>query len=222
MDMPIKARCKKCNNITEYKWYELLWMVINRAFFALGILFVISMVFIGPTRFVNTFSTAMLTDQAEDNMLELRHLALNYTTYDGFNSFEFSNDLMMNMPKMRYALASYGYIMHDVDETINYAGDCKAQSVVYAAMMMSVGYEAFVDCSVMHHHCVVKIPYQKFGGAKEMYMIVDPTADTAAIYNNSINHWEEPDKALRVIKYVKIQEEDKADNIGLDGYQSST
>lgn len=212
----IKYKCEKCEHVEEHKWHELVGVLFGSLLISLGVLFVILLLVVGPFKFFDTFSTTMLTKNAGASTEELRHLALNYTTYDGFDSLLFADDLMKNMPPMRYVLTSKGKTMNGVEETLNYGGDCKHQSIVFAGMMLSVGYEAFVDCSNKHKHCVVKIPYQTFGEKKDWYLMVDPTADVMAIYNNSVNHWEEPLGYSNVIYYAEEETEKQVDDLRLD------
>ena len=167
-----------------------------------GVFFLIQLVFIGPTDMFNTYLSASFTSAAYGNSQELRGLALNLTSYDGWNSHIFAMDLLANIGDMRYVPTDLYHGMYGPMETLKEGGDCKQMSALFVALMRSSGYKAFIDCSIEHNHCVAKIPYTGngnfYGGT---YMVVDMTDDAFYIYDNSVNHWDNKQDYLEMADY---------------------
>ena len=162
-----------------------------------GVVLIGIVILLGPIRFLNVVSSALLSKQISGGDLsELRVMALNYTKYDGFDSFMFASELAQNLPRVRYSLPSKDRMFNDLKQTMESGGDCKASSMLFVALMHSVGYNAYVDCSIRDRHCVARIPHQSFQYKKSQYMIVDLTVDAIWIYENSVDHWKNPGDSL--------------------------
>lgn len=192
----IKFICPKCNHAEKKKWQDMVREWILGALTAAGILYIIMCFCLGwdgmSYMLINSITSEGLYYYASHNSEDLRETALNYTTYSGDDSFMFAMDLLTNMPKIRYVPTNKFDINIDPEETLKYGGDCKSDSVLFASMMLSAGYEARTDCNLEHKHCVVIVPHKTSTINYNNYMIVDLTIDRVRVYNNTINHWKQP------------------------------
>lgn len=205
---PIKYHCRNCNHIEWYNGKEQIILTVLMFFVVLGMMSSLMVAFVGPVRFLNIFSSALITKHSQQDMLFLRHYVLNHTNYTGYDSFGFAENLFVNMPNLRYVAVGKDTTIYDHRETLEYGGDCKGMSALFVAMMNSVGYDAYVDCNLIEKHCVVKIPHQNFQEVYDQYAMVDlsGSTDIFAVYNNSIDHWEQFDQFEYMIEYRRDEE----------------
>jgi len=140
----------------------------------------------GPAGTMDMAVTSFLTWDARSHAGEMRALVLNLTEYEGEDTFEFAKELMVSMDRVRYVPVSAYNMCESPEDCIEMGGDCKSISILFTAMMKSVGVDAIVDCNAFEaHHCVTKMWDTDY----EEYMIVDLTGDTYAIYRQDIDHW---------------------------------
>lgn len=144
---------------------------------------------------------------------ELRLIALQYTQGDNADPYESAIELVTFLPNLRYVLSSPGKVYYGYNYTLTYGGDCKATSILFRDLMVSIGHNAVLDCSIANHHCVTKVIYD---GNKEMYqgtyMIVQMTQNPYwAVYNQSVDHWTN----WKDYKYMNSLH--KEENFGYDG-----
>ncbi len=204
----IKHVCDKCNKIETYSKGEMFTKFVFDFFTFLGIIFFVVLFVVGPVFMMNLFSSSLLTMDARRNSDELRSIALNHTTYDGYDSFEFAKDLMGNLPRIRYALPSVWTMKHSVEETWETkTGECKQQSILFTGLMLSMGYIATVDCDLNNNHCVSRIPHQNQHVVRDEYMVVDLTTEIIRVYPNDVNFWKTPDNYLEEHDYYYVNQQ---------------
>jgi hypothetical protein len=191
-----KQICPYCNKVIKETLFGRILRHLYSISTSIGIFFIILILLIGPSFFVYTISNLGLTMYANKHSDELRHIALNSTTYDGNNPYYFIIDLLENLPHIRYVYPSFSRLIYNPNETYQYGGDCKNQAIMLVSILHSVGHEAYVDCNLLEHHCVVKVPFKEsFFEYGRTYMIVEMTDINkyiATVYFNEINHWEQP------------------------------
>ena len=122
-------------------------------------LFLIIITTIGPNNLISMLVTEDLTSQLSNDNDYFRDIALQYTTFDGYDSFGFTEDLVEHLPRIRYVDNGEKQIISPKD-VLQKGGDCKSQSIFLVSLMKSTGYSAYIDCNIKYRHCVTKIPYQ--------------------------------------------------------------
>lgn len=199
----IKDVCTNCNHITIYNWRDYIKKFVIFTLVSFGILFIIYIIIMSPIYILNIFAGKLMLNSIAPNTQELRQIAMNYTTYSGYDSFAFADDLMTNLPRIRYAHPSKFKLMGDYKDTLNYAGDCKQDSVLFAGMMLASGYDAYVSCSIQHNHCVAVVPEnKKFYNISDRHkLVVDLTGNFATIYNINVDFWKYPNNYEEIINY---------------------
>lgn len=199
----IKYVCKKCTHVEFCSTKDKVKLFFFNFLLALGIVLLILVIILGPVRLADTLVTVRLQAATlNTNDLDLRNIVFNYTEYDGYNSFGVAEELVMNLPRIKYSLSSKNILFHDLSDTwSSKRGDCKEVSILFTALMNSVGYDAFVDCSAKDKHCVVRVPEQSFTENEGRYAVVDLTADSFIIYDSSVNHWKTPDNYVYAANY---------------------
>jgi len=189
-----KYVCSKCGHKEKKKNKTLILETITTGLLIGQLCALFAVVVIGPMQILDMVSDGVTGVHrnylAMQHNEELRAIAINYTTFDGYDGFKFAMDLASNLPRVRYVKSNRYDTYHDVLETFYEGGDCKHSAIMFVGMMRAIGYEAIIDCSSKYHHCVSKIPYQRVDSYKPEYMIIDLTSDTIRVYNNSIDHWE--------------------------------
>lgn len=188
----IKRKCKKCGDLETYSIFGVIFSLLNILFVVLGLIFVVCLFFMGSSFFTDPYLNFEFTHFAKQHTDELRAIALNYTTYDGPDSFEFAKDLATNMDRVRYVHSSKFKQMYDPLTVLEQGGDCKNSAILFVGMMLSCGHNAYVKCSEEHRHCVSYIPHIKNGQRQKEYMIVDLTGDEIMIYDNNVSFWDNP------------------------------
>ncbi len=199
----VKHVCRNCDHVTYTNlggWLRAIFILI---LIVLGFMFLIWVIIIGPTLSIDLFTSAILTKYAQVDMLEARQIALNYSTFDGHNSYLMATDLVRNMPRIRYVSEGVTGLGQDYRDTLNYGGDCKQDSIFFVAMMTSLGYTSYVDCSIDNNHCVAKVLHEKDYKSGNSYMVVDLTNDQIRIYPDYFNHWKHPDNYTHIKTYRK-------------------
>jgi len=190
----VADKCEKCGFENKVSGWKFLFKFVGSFIIAmlclLGIFALGQITVLGTSDTINTFLTAGFMSVGNPDNEMLRNYALDLTTYDGFDSFEFALDLKEHMPRVRYVPTNLFGGMATIEYTLQYGGDCKHVSSLFVALMRSVGYKAYVDCSYEYAHCVAKIPSISNLEYPDHYMIVDLTNDMVRIYKNDVDHWE--------------------------------
>jgi len=195
--------CEKCGYAKKLSKTEIILRAVIGLLASFGFCFVLLLSTIGFHGVADIYMSASLTDFAGENVNELRHIALNYTDYDGSNSFGFAEDLFMNMPRIRYVRSSVFQQIYDPLETLEYGGDCKNSAVLFVGLMKSVGHDAWVECNLKELHCVTIVPHKINGKELNEYAVIDLTSDTYSTYNNDVDHWINPGKTTYSIDMYK-------------------
>lgn len=191
MKLPIKDVCLRCKKIKRYSFFEFIYVMIVRTFiYMLGLMMLVFIIIVGPVQSNQIFGSYiiqnLILDYDDKEVNYLRHLALNYTTYDGNDVETFTIELFKNLPRIRYVPVGKSDFVYNVEEVFDYGGDCKHSAALFTGMLQSVGYDALVFCG--NNHCVTKVQLEN------EYIIVDLTSDQLMYYDNNINFWESRDK----------------------------
>lgn len=195
-----KYVCKNCDHKEQASSVDIIKLhvlnILISIMISLSVVSITLLVIVGPNTLVSTMVSEIMTKDASGYSSELRIYALNITQYTGDDPEQFALELFYNLPNIRYVLNNeFNGMQHDIFYTIEHGGDCKEMSVMYVSLMKSVGHHATVDCELSQSHCVAKIKN------KEEYIIVDLTTPSFTVYNNSIDHWDNPfDYNMRLSK----------------------
>ncbi len=188
----VKYVCTNCKEVKYYSIWEVIKEYVLAFFLFLGLMTFIAMTFIGPQTFFGTMSSGIMFKMAGyQSKFDARAYALNHTSLDGRDSYEFAKQLFYNMPHLRYVPASFFKPIPRYEDIISYGGDCKAFATLFVKLMNEAGYRSVVDCNLDKQHCVAKIFYE--GDVKRYYgtyMIVDLTGDYYLIYNKDKSFWD--------------------------------
>ena len=186
--MRIKHYCKECDSIELYSTKELIFgtifKIIMSVLVVLGLFVVILMVVAGPGEvFGNVAISSYLTANAIASD-DLRAVSINATkgcVNDSTSSFCYTlelYDFLVNPENRdnRYVPSSLFNFVQDVDFVYDYSGDCKEVSVMFVAMMRSLGFKSRVDCDVDKGHCVAVIQnYNEYEKVDDDVFVVDLT-----------------------------------------------
>lgn len=205
MTKQIKYECSNCGHIEKKTNKDLFFSGITNLIFVLGLFFSIYLVVVGPVDVLMDVGDTILDMNAMRYQGDFRKVVMNYTTYDGSDSFDFAFDLLQNLPRIRYMYTSKEEVIGNLQETWDYkTGDCKQDAMLFVSLMGAAGYDANVDCSLEDQHCVARIPHNQFSEFRDTdYMIVDLTGDMALIYHEDVDHWENP------YGFIALAEHDK-------------
>ena len=187
----IKYICDKCDHIELNSQGDNVYRFVLSILVLLGLFsaMIVAIFGLGNVAGALTISSFHIFASA-DSDFDAREYATNHTTFDGRDSYVFAEELVTNMPRIRYVPANYYDLMPSYDRIISEGGDCKAVSTLFTRLMTESGYPARTDCSLQEAHCVSRIDYD---GPRDQftntYLIVDLTIDTLELYNLEEDHW---------------------------------
>jgi len=194
-------KCPKCGFEEERGTFNIIVMFLITILCVMGGFFFLELYVVGPLQVASNFAAAQYTTSAREYSVELRTIALNHTTYDGSDSFEFAYDLMYNLPRIRYVPTNLFEGMDDPNYTFEWGGDCKHSAILFTSLMMSSGFQATVDCA--KKHCVSIIPHRNSQESFDEYMVVDLTSDSIAIYDEGVDNWDDNTNPTEYYTYGK-------------------
>lgn len=202
----IKYGCKKCGHIEPDTYTETIIKLLIGMLIIFGMFFIGLIIYLGPTNFSMNVASAEFNMYALENVDEIRSIALEHTTYDGDDSFEFAADLMENLPRIRYVphIEERGLFTPKI--VYEQGGDCKNSATMFVAMMLSLGVDAYVECNAEYLHCVSIIPHKTSSYVGDRYMVVDLTVDVTATYYKNISHWENKYDYIEMVIYDRENE----------------
>jgi len=187
----VKNTCKNCGYSETFTKKELAIKyflgLVKEIFFVLGILFIVLIILIGPSIFLDNFGSAIMMKSMENNVgkNELRTLAINWT--EGTCSDKtlcYAEKIFNHTKNIPYVPASkFELVSSNLSESFK-GNDCKNTAILYTALMRSVGQDTQVICSVKYAHCVSKVNIDSTN-----YLIIDLTGPKAYLMNNTQQPW---------------------------------
>jgi hypothetical protein len=194
----VKYSCKKCGHSEKPKLLEKIGYVFKEAFATIGLLTVFMLVavlvFFGPSPIVSFADEAVSrsVDQfAKSHDDQLREAALNLTSAcDGADSFCYTVELYNSLMSLRYVPPSKYKILYAPEYVLDNGGDCKNTASMTVALLGSIGFDAKVDCSVEHAHCIALVP-RKLAYEHEYseVMIVDLAQQKFEVISRDTDPW---------------------------------
>ncbi len=189
----VKHVCEGCEKVSYHSVGDNIKNSLLTMILFIGMLTVLVLLVLGPVNMFGSLSSGVMFKMAGfQSDFDARAYALNYTDLDGRDSFIFAEELVANMPRVRYVPASFFKPLPKYEDMVNYGADCKGVSTLFVRMMQETGYQARIDCNNAQQHCVARIFYDGSDQAMyDRYMIVDLTGDYVAIYDNDKDFWKE-------------------------------
>ena len=182
--MIIKSHCEKCNDVQVYSTKEKIKLafssIIKSTIVSFGLLFLFMLIMVGPKEIVNNIGVSLyLSSESIVDTNELRWEAINATKPcgDGLNVDSRCHAILLfsHLKYTRYVPASHYDVLQEPSETYHCGGDCKHMSMMFVAMMKSLGFSAQVQCNYEEEHCIAVVPnywnYESIGG----FMVIDLT-----------------------------------------------
>lgn len=162
----VKYSCQKCGHSEKPNLREKIGYFFREVFASLGVFFVLLIVtvsiFFGVNpalSFVDSIVSSGVDQFAKSHDDQLREAALNLTaSCDGADSFCYATELYNNLMTLRYVPPSKYKILYEPEYVLDNGGDCKNTASLTVALMGSLGFDAKVDCSAVHQHCIAVIP----------------------------------------------------------------
>jgi hypothetical protein len=157
----------------------------------LSVVFASTILVVGFNTFLAASSATVFPLLAEvGGDFDARGYALNHTTFDGSDSYLFSEDLLATIPHVRYVHSSDSLLIPSYRDILSEGGDCKAVSTLFSELLSSVGYFSVIDCDYERHHCVTSVAYTGLDPKyASTYAVVDLTRETFEVYNSLDDHW---------------------------------
>jgi hypothetical protein len=181
--LPILYKCDDCKKIKHYSITDFVvgGFVRFAAFIGIFVLILCALAPSIPGIIMMEYTTARFTQM---HNIELRDLARNFTTYDGDEPFMAADQIVKNMPRIRYVLPSLAEPIQDPIYTYEKGGDCKNSAILFSGMMMTLGYNSYPWCNLKYEHCVSKMVWG------DQYMVVDLTSDDIFVFSKDVDYWE--------------------------------
>lgn len=194
-----RKRCKECNSKTYSKkiWKTIdfaflhTFAIIGGIFFSLSLIFFIFGAYNLPVEFINKGIGFMFTQYSTSYSNDVRSLAINLTSECWGNEvYCHAKQLYIATQNTRYVPSEGQGKMYEPLYVYNNGGDCKNTAGMFVAFMQSLGFKAWVECSINFNHCVAVIPDKKASHKDyDEIIIVDLTTPSFKVENKDYDIW---------------------------------
>ena len=162
IDIKVKKR-------TIWGWTKFL---LEKGFFLFGIYAAIFLVVIGVDYPIYQANELRYDHFAESHSSELREIAIDIGRGCRSDAYCWAESFYYNLSGIEYVYTGKNDRLYDplfTYETMT--GDCKQGTILFVALMKSVGFDAETKCAA--HHCVALIPNYDHNEEQPGYMLVD-------------------------------------------------
>lgn len=188
----VKNFCQNCGYSQRYTKKEMFWFYLKGIFsmiiMAAGFLFIVFLIIVGPNTTLDMMSSSVMTKYSIDYATqdELRSMAIEYAGPNcGDDTMCYAKNIYDKTKEIPYIPASkMTPIQLKAINTLN-GSDCKGLSILYTALMKSVGQDAIVLCSMKYEHCISRVNINSTN-----FLVIDLTGPTAVMMNSFQDEWE--------------------------------
>lgn len=179
----VKFHCSKCGYAEKPTIKDTILAHIHTFFWVVGLVCVATalflFVFFDAATLARTAADYKLsydfTNYARSYQSDLRDIAVNVTQPCG-GSFSrcYTEEIFHELKDIRYIPTSKYQYLYPPEYVLEHGGDCKNTATMVVGLMHSMGFNAFVDCSLDHKHCIAIVPNAKmFEKEYSSAMVVD-------------------------------------------------
>lgn len=158
----VKYSCEMCGHSEKMKWHNFIIIFLKNILITIGLIFILyvgylyyygGMTSLGELR-DNSISFGY-TAFAVRHSKELRDIALELSyPCDGGHSGCYAEAIHNNLVDLRYVPSERYRILYHPLYVLKNGGDCRNTASLYSSLMLSLGFDAWVDCDIDYQHCV--------------------------------------------------------------------